>query len=151
MRHGTVQTVLQRFAQATPAAAPTAAQAERMMGPLPASAGHDAKAVIAAGAACQSMAAADARAQLAQEVWSRKCENKRRYDNVAAQMPPRAQAISRANPEESSARVTGLVGREFGPRFRNGIDVSKARAAQARTLQQAGQQAPRIELPRGRP
>ena len=152
VHRGTVQTALQRFAQATPALPPTAAQAERMMGELQAGAEHDAKTVIAEATARQSMSAAEAWARLAQEVWTRKCEDKRCYDNVAAlarQMPARAQVISRANPEASSAWVTGQVGREFGPRFQSEIDASKSRAALARTLL-AKPLAPRIEAAKPR-
>ncbi|MBN8769352.1 MAG: hypothetical protein J0I72_08435 [Stenotrophomonas sp.] len=66
----------------------------------------------------------------------------------------RQQLLGRAGdfprqPGRITTWITGQVGRAFGPRFHSVIDASRARAARARMLQ-AGQQAPRIELPRGR-
>jgi hypothetical protein len=99
--------------------------------------------------------AAEAWAILYQAVWSKRCDDKICYDNVTnltKEMPPRAYAVAKANPDMSGLAVQGQVGKEFLPRFQAEIDASKKRTAveEALEVQRRLRWSKRMTMPRQR-
>lgn len=85
-----------------------------------------------------AQAGANGWAQLAQAVWTRQCEDvicHREVNAIAVEMPIRAADEARRAPEDSAVVIQGRISRNFGLRFRDAVDRSKARAEAARRRQ----------------
>jgi hypothetical protein len=111
------------------------------IGPLFVGADGEAKGVIVASQAREAKSASDAWAQLAQAVWTKQCADKICYDQVAklaGEMPKRAEALAKQFPDESTLSITGMVGKEYGPKFKAAVDASKSRAAKAQGIEKLG-------------
>lgn len=101
----------------------------------------EAKGVVVASQAREAKSASEAWAQLAQAVWTKQCADKICYDRVAklaGEMPKRAEVLAKQFPDESTLSITGMVGKEYGPKFKAAVDASKSRAAKAQGLEKLG-------------
>ncbi len=102
---------------------------------------REAKGVVVASQAREAKSASEAWAQLAQAVWTKQCADKICYDQVAklaGEMPKRAEVLAKQFPDESTLSITGMVGKEYGPKFKAAVDASKSRAAKAQGLEKLG-------------
>lgn len=84
-------------------------------------------------------AGANGWAHLLQAFWTRQCEDvtcHQEVNTIAAEMPIRAAAEARRTPEDSAVAIQGRISRDFGVRFRDAVERSKARAEAARRRQE---------------
>lgn len=90
----------------------------------------DAAAIVLDAQARKAQSTSNAWAQLAQGVWTKHCADKQCYDDIkaiAAMMGPRASVLRKLFPEDSDLKVQGMVNKEFGPKFKLAVQMSKTR------------------------
>jgi hypothetical protein len=98
----------------------------------------DAQAVATESLARKASAASNSWGVLAQAIYSKQCKDKQCYDEVSAladAMGPRARAIAKANPSQSSLWVSQQVNKEYAPQFQKAVNDSKAREAMEQSLE----------------
>jgi hypothetical protein len=86
----------------------------------------------------KASAASNSWGVLAQAIYSKQCKDKQCYDEVSAladAMGPRARAIAKANPSQSSLWVSQQVNKEYAPQFQKAVNDSKAREAMEQSLE----------------